>query len=137
MRIDVQPKAFEMGQAVSDDLAAIDEFQGSAPKRLAADEDIGRHLQVFQVVQFLMDKSDSHGNGVGNGADGDAVAVDENRAFVGLMDAADDVHQRAFSRAVFADEGDNLAAANVERNVLQRDDAGEPLADSLQLEDAR
>ena len=84
-----------------------------------------------------MNETDAQPDGVGDGADGDLLAVDEDAAGVWLVNAAKDFHQGAFARAVFADERDNLAERHIQGYVRQRDDAGEKLADPLQLKDGR
>src|SRR5208283_233243 len=51
----------------------------------------------------------------------DVVAVDRDRAAARLDDAADDVDQRRLAGAVGAEQGENLAAADLEIDGLERD----------------
>ena len=52
------------------------------------------------------------------------VPVDDDGAGVGRGRPRKDAHQGGLARAVFADEGVNLARAHVERGVGKRADAG-------------
>ena len=54
-----------------------------------------------------------------------------NRSAVGLMRAGDDLDEGGFSRAVLAEQGVNLARAQVERHALQRAHAAIGLAHLL------
>ena len=51
---------------------------------------------------------------------------------VRLVDAGQDLHQRRLAGAVLADQPDDLAAADLDRDVLQRMHAGEALVDALE-----
>ena len=66
--------------------------------------------------------------------DDDRLAVHEDLAFVGTVDAGDHVHQRRFAGAVLAENGEHLALFEVEVHVLVGDDFGaERLGDVPQL----
>ena len=54
---------------------------------------------------------------------------------VGLDHAAEDLHQGRFAGAVFADEADDLARADLHAEVGQRHDAGIGLAHASQLQE--
>ena len=62
----------------------------------------------------------------------DGVAVDLDRAVVGLLHAVQDLHQRRLAGAVLPDEGVHRAGADVDVDVVVGDHAGEPLADAAQ-----
>jgi hypothetical protein len=53
------------------------------------------------------------------------------------MDAAEDFHEGGFAGAVLADEGQDFAAGDAQMDVVQRDHAGETLADAAQFEERR
>ena len=55
---------------------------------------------------------------------------------VRLVVAAEDLEQRRLAGAVLAEEGEHLAGPHVERDVVERLDVGEGLADVADLEDA-
>ena len=57
------------------------------------------------------------------------LAGDEDLAGVGLVDAAQNLHQRRLAGAVLADQADDLAGPDLDRDVLQRVNAGEALVD--------
>ena len=63
------------------------------------------------------------------------LAVQEDLALVGPVQAVEDVHQRRLAGAVLAEQRVHLAAAEVEVDVVVREDAGEALRDAAQLED--
>ena len=62
------------------------------------------------------------------------LAVDQDLALVGPVEAVEDVHQRRLAGAVLAEERVHLALAQVEVDAVVRDDAGEPLRDPAELE---
>ena len=64
------------------------------------------------------------------------IAVD-HVAFIGTVgvDAAEDVHQRGFARAVLAAQGVDLALGHLDIHVVQRLHAGEYFGDVLHFED--
>ena len=65
------------------------------------------------------------------------LAVNRHAAGVGLDGAVDDLHQRRFARAVFAQHGVNLAGQHTEGNVTVGDHAGVAFADAGQLQPGR
>src|SRR5947209_12472918 len=50
----------------------------------------------------------------------EALAVELQRSFVGLMGPGDDLDERRFSCAVLAHEGMNLAGAQLKRHLMER-----------------
>ena len=92
-----------------------------------------RHLH--QHRQFLMHDADAGAVGVGRRARPIGLPVENDLAFVGGIDAGQQVDQRRLARAVLAEQHVPLAARDVERNVAQRDDAGKALADALHRQD--
>ena len=63
------------------------------------------------------------------------LAAQEHLALVGLLEAADDLHQRRLAGAVVAEQPQHLALAQVQADVAQRDDRPEALGDVLHAED--
>ena len=53
---------------------------------------------------------------------------------VGLINAAENFHQRGFARAVFARKRDDFARIDLEVNAVERNDSGEAFADSLHFQ---
>ena len=58
-------------------------------------------------------------------------------ALVRVVEAVQDVHQRGLAGAVLAEQRVHLAAAEIEVDVVVREDAREALGDPLELEDGR
>ena len=69
-----------------------------------------------------MDEADAHRLRLARIAEMHLFAKQLERALVVGNDAADDLHQRGFARAVFADEDVNLLLAHVEMHVVQNFD---------------
>ena len=65
------------------------------------------------------------------------LPVEQDLALVGLVEPVEDVHQRRLAGAVLAEERVHLALAQVEVDVVVREDAGEALRDAAELEDGR
>ena len=62
------------------------------------------------------------------------LAVDGDFAFVGQLNAAQDLHQRALASAVLAHQRQHFAGPERERNTLQCDHAREALGDAPHLQ---
>ena len=73
----------------------------------------------------------------GRVGEADFAAVDQDAAGGRRIDAADDLDQRRLAGAVVADQRDHLAGMDVEREIFDRHDAAELLADVLEAEDGR
>ena len=67
--------------------------------------------------------------------DHDARAVDQHLARVGLLDAADDLHQRRLAGAVLAEQRHDFSGADLEVDAAQRVHAGKALVNAPKLED--
>ena len=67
----------------------------------------------------------------------DLLAVDDDRALVGLVHAVKRVHQRRLARAVLADDGVDVAPRDDDVDVVIGDDAGEALGDVVQFDGSR
>ena len=57
------------------------------------------------------------------------LVADLDLALVGVVQAVEDVHQRRLAGTVLAEQGVHLALAEIEADVVVRDDAGEALRD--------
>jgi len=60
-------------------------------------------------------------------------AVDQDFALVRVVETVEDLHQRAFARAVLAQQGMDLARPDVEADAIVGQDAGEALDDIAHL----
>lgn len=70
-------------------------------------------------------------------AEGDRPTFDFDRAFVRMVDADQTFHQRRFTRAVFPHQRVHAAGFDFNRDLIQRFDAGELLADAFGLKNIR
>ena len=60
---------------------------------------------------MLMDHADAQGNSIGRGMDGHRFAIQANLPFIRRLEAIEDFHQRAFARAVLAQQRADFPAA--------------------------
>ena len=75
---------------------------------LQTQDDVLRGGEHVHQLVVLVDHGDAAREGVFGGADGDGLAVDQNLALVGEVDAGEHVHQRGLAAAVLPQEGENL-----------------------------
>ena len=111
--------------------------QHAVPARLRREHDVlgdGHHRDQHEV---LVHHPDPCVDRVVRRAELDRLAVEQDLALVGPVEPVEDVHQRRLAGAVLAEEGVHLAAAQVEVDVVVREDAREALRDAAQLEDGR
>ena len=103
--------------------------------RLAPDEEVLRDREVGHQVELLVDDADAELLRVLGRDRLVGLAVEEELALVGVVDAGQQLHQRRLAGAVLADQREDLAGVQVEVHVLERLDAGEALADALDVEE--
>ena len=103
------PTRCQQPRTCSRSLRAVDQPERPAIARLAADEDIGRGVQIVEEVQLLMHEGDAAGHGLADAEGGMLLAVQADAAGAGLHHPAQHLHQRALAGAVLADEADDLA----------------------------
>jgi hypothetical protein len=112
------------------DFAAVDEPQWAGAQGLAAKVYVSGNIDVIEEIEFLVDKADAVAHGVVDGAEGDLPAVDEYHSFIGLMDAAKNLEQRGFARAILADERYDLAGMDLEADLTEGKHARKALCDA-------
>ena len=105
-----------------------------ASVRLEPDRDVLGDRQVRKERRLLVNRGDSQLARTHRIEVADRLALDLDCSLVGQMGAGDHLDQRRFARAVFADQGVDLAGPQVERNPLQGLHAGKRLADSVNSE---
>jgi len=69
-----------------------------------------------------------------SGLDVDLATVDEDLPGVGLVQPVDHVHQRGLAGAVLAQQPEDLALADLERDVVVGEDPGEAFRDADEAE---
>ncbi len=62
------------------------------------------------------------------------LALDADRAFVGVVQPVDNVHQSAFSRAVFAQQRQDFAPVERQIDIVIGEDARKTLGNAFDLE---
>ena len=114
--------------------AAVDEAQ---PPRLAPQRDVLGHREVRDQVQLLVDDADAAPVRIARAGDLHQLAVQPDLARVPGLGAAQDLHERRLAGAVLAQQDVHLARAHLQVHPVQRDHAGEALADALHLQGGR
>ena len=97
-------------------------------------KDIFRDAGGVEDGQLLVDNADAGLFRCDGAWKVHAFSVQKNFASVRLVDAGQDVHQRAFARAVFAEQRMHLSALKLEIHAIQRLDARKLLCNVLQLQ---
>ena len=113
----------------------VDEAAAAPP--LVAEEDVLGDRQVRHQRELLVDDHDPDVLAVADAAEVHRLAVVDDLAVVaaGRVDAREHLHQRGLAGAVLTADRVDLAAADVEVDVLQRLDPGEGLGDGAHLQD--
>jgi len=132
VRIDVDMKARQDAPCVGAQSRAVDE---AAHARFACEVDVLGHGEVRHEVELLMDHRDPGGLGLASGREARGATLVRHATAVGLKLTADHFHQGRFARAILATHSVHLAAAEVEADVLERDDGQEPLGDAVETKD--
>ncbi len=102
--------------------------------RLGAKKNVLGHREVGGDAQLLMDHGDAGRMGVAGRSETGLSPVQHETAGIFRMHAGDDLHQRAFSRAVFADETMDLAGEQRKIDPTKRFDTAEGFGDLEQFE---
>ena len=93
-------------------------IEHAAPRQLAPEEQILLHGEFRRQAEFLEDRADSEQpRGVRRQASDRLALVDEG-ALVRRIGAGDDVDQRGFAGAVFAEENVRFAEAQIEIDAV-------------------
>lgn len=89
------------------------------------EDDILRCGEHVHELEMLMDHAYFVVKRVLGGADDHLFTVDENLTVIRIVNSGDHVHQRCFSGAVFAENGEYLAAVDGQTYILVGNDASE------------
>ena len=92
--------------------------------------DVFADRQVGEQGLLLEHHPDPFSVGVRRAFNARFLTRDEDLPRVGLIDAAQNLHEGRFAGAVLADETNHLSGLDLDRDVLQRVHSGEALADS-------
>ena len=81
-------------------------------------------------LEFLEDEGNSQRRGLARMGQVDRLAVDADLAVVGRQDASQQVNEGALAGAVFADQGMDFTAPQLDVNPIQGPDAGKTLGET-------
>ncbi len=94
-----------------------------------AEDDVFGHRMRLDQGEMLLDHGDAQLHGVFGGMDGLFYAIDQDLAFVGAVKAVEHLHDGALAGAVFAQQRQDLAFADLQRDILVGDHLGKVFAD--------
>ena len=92
------------------------------------------HRESPHQHEFLMHHADAERDRVFRAAEAHRFAIDQNFSGVHRVEAVENLHQRAFAGAVFAEQRVNFARLNRQIDVVVREHAGEALYDVLHFQ---
>jgi len=139
---DAQPTDLNVGRDVQPDFLQqlrrapvhLPEVHQAAALGKTLEQQVLRDGQLRQHAQFLVHHAYADAISVERRVRPIRLAVKNDFALVRRIDAGEQVDQRRLARAVLAQQDMRVAALDLERDVAQRDDAGEPFADGVQLQ---
>ncbi len=117
------------------DGVVIDRAQESAAE--AFQQYVLAHGEARNEIALLMDHADPGGDRIARTLEADGRAVEPQFAIIRTIDASDNLDQRRFAGAVFAEQRVDRAAAHRQRYVLQRQHAGEGFSNPASLQAER
>ena len=97
-------------------------------------KDVLGHAHVGHQIELLVDDADAEFLRLARVDQAYFLAVQDDRPGIGRVGAGQYLHQRGFSRPVFAQEDVHLPGVQVKVHIAERQDAGKSLSDSFCLE---
>ena len=108
----------------------VENIEGlGATQQLTTEVDVGPDRHVARQGKILIDRLDTSRPRFGGGREIDRRAFELDGATVRAEDGAEDTDQRRFAGTVVADQPRDLPGDDVDRDIVERDHAAEPLAD--------
>ena len=104
-------------------------LQEAVLRGLHAHNDVVQHGEAFHQLEVLVHHADTQGVGVVGILDGHHLAVLLDDALLRLVQAEQHAHQRGLARAVFTQQGVDLALLQLKGDVVVGDNTGEPFRD--------
>ena len=98
------------------------------------DKHVFVNRQIVNQVQFLMDERDARVKRLRRRIKRFLFAVQQDIARIRLQNAAQNIHQRRFARAVFAQQGTDFALAQLKAHGLEHLVGTERFADSVHFQ---
>ena len=105
--------------------------------RFPTQPDVGRRRKLRDQGQLLVDHADPQAPGGERVAEGEVLVAQPNAARVGYERARERLDERALARAVFAQQGVDLACAKVEVHLVEGADAGPGFGETADRENGR
>ena len=97
-------------------------------------EDVFRGSQDVHQLEVLVNHTDAQIKGVLGRTNGHRIAVHDDFARIGEIDAREHVHQRGLAAAVLAQQGENLAPVDGQVYLVVGDDGAEGLCHASHLD---
>ena len=101
-------------------------------RRQAAQAEILGDRQVLAERELLVDHRDARLERIGRAVKADRFAADDDAAFVGRVNAGQQLAERALPRAVLATKRMTGSRGDRERHAIERGDTGETLGDAVE-----
>ena len=133
-RVHLQAEPVERALGLAHRRRPVDE---AAAPRFAADHHVLGDAERRDEVEFLVDGDDALRLRLVRRRKRHRRAVEDDFAGVGALRARQDLQQGRFAGAVFAEQRMDLARPHLERDLVERDDAGEALGDPSHAEERR
>ena len=131
VRIDIESVFFDN---IQDILSGLSHVQADgAYGRLGAQDDILSNCEILHQHKVLVYHADAVFNGSGRAFNIDLLSVDENLTLIRMIEAVEDIHQRAFAGAVLTKDRVDRSTFHVEIDIGQRIEGTKPLGDSMHL----
>ena len=130
-RVDAGVEQIEIAARLPLDGAIVDK---AVPGRQSLEQNVFPDAEARDEISLLMNRGDALAERIARRAELNRVAVQENAAGIGANEAGDDLDQRRFAGAVFAHQAMDFARLQVERNAVERLDAGEGFTDRFERE---
>ena len=96
--------------------------------------DVLQHGLPVQRTRMLEHDADTLPSDAVRRPAGDVDAIQQHPAIVGLLDAQDQLHHGRFAGSVRPDQSEDLPRADLQADVVHRDQAAEALADVLHIQ---
>ena len=109
--------------------------EAEACSELAAEEEVGRRVEIVGERERLVDRLDAVAPRVGGRLQRNALPVDPDLARARWEDAGEDLDEDRLAGAVVADQGDDLAGGNREIDARERPQPAKLLGDPDQLDE--
>src|SRR5437867_5034400 len=97
--------------------------------------EVVEHAHPLEQGHVLEGAGDAEDGDVGRRKVRPVSAVENDPSLVGVVEPADHVEQRRLAGAVWTDDGEDLAAADLDAHLAQRDERAEADADAPHLEE--